>query len=305
MGKRKKTRKGKQPGPIQAQPQLSENTPPPESPVEVAKIIRNSIRFKPVFLAFLTPVLIGLGLSAYRSADETRNVTVLVDGQAVHFTTQDNFVGDALQAANIEFDDDDLVMPPAMATLTNDEVITIKRVHRETVERDVLIPYETKVLKNARMRFGSEVELRSGSPGIRTEVVEIETIDGVITKELSLSNTLAVKPVSRKIYLGTRTTGSTVAALRMEATAYTAGAESCWPSVDGLTAVMKQAGYGVAAVDPRVIQLGTRLYIEGYGFAVASDVGGAIKGNKIDLFMSDLGTARSFGRRSVNVYLLD
>ena len=68
---------------------------------------------------------------------------------------------------------------------------------------------------------------------------------------------------------------------------------------------MKKAGYGVAAVDPRVISLGTRMYIEGYGFAIASDVGGAIKGNKIDIFMSDVNSARSFGRRHINVYLLD
>jgi 3D (Asp-Asp-Asp) domain-containing protein len=305
MGKRKKARQGKQSDPLASEAVSAlASAQSPEPSVEL-KSIHNSIRFKPVILAFLTPVIIGLGLSAYRSVGETRNVTVLVDGQAIHFTTRDNFVGEALKSANIEVDNDDLLMPPAMATLMNDEVITIKRVHRETVEREVLVPYETKVLKNARMRFGSEVELRAGSPGIRREVVEIETIDGVVTKENTLSDAIAVKPIDRKIYLGTRTTGSTVSALRMEATAYTAGAESCWPSVDGLTAVMKQAGYGVAAVDPRVVQLGTRLYIEGYGFAVASDVGGAIKGNRIDLFMSDVGTARSFGRRSVNVYLLD
>lgn len=305
MGKRKKAWGG-----MQSDSPVSEavNTEAVQTTSELSvasQLARKSIRFKPVILAFLTPVIIGLSLSAYRSIGETRNVTVLVDGQAIHFTTRDNFVGEALTSANIEVDNDDLVMPPAMATLTNDEVITIKRVHRETVEREVLVPFATKVLKNARMRFGSEVELRAGSPGIRREVVEIETIDGVVTRENSISNSIAVKPVDRKIYLGTKTTGSTVSALRMEATAYTAGAESCWPSVDGLTAVMKQAGYGVAAVDPRVIQLGTRLYIEGYGFAVASDVGGAIKGQKIDLFMSDVGTARSFGRRSVNVYLLD
>lgn len=62
--------------------------------------------------------------------------------------------------------------------------------------------------------------------------------------------------------------------------------------------------YGVVAVDPSVIPLGTRLYIEGYGYAVAEDTGGAIKGNKIDLCYTDRTKASAFGRRNVKVYIL-
>ena len=65
------------------------------------------------------------------------------------------------------------------------------------------------------------------------------------------------------------------------------------------------------AVDPRVIPLGTRLYVQSldgssdYGFAVAEDTGGAIKGNKIDLFFETAEQVRQFGRRRVKVYILD
>ena len=62
--------------------------------------------------------------------------------------------------------------------------------------------------------------------------------------------------------------------------------------------------YGVVAVDPRVIPLGTKLYIEGYGYAVAEDTGGAIKGNRIDLCYTDRAKAEAFGRRNVKVYIL-
>ena len=62
---------------------------------------------------------------------------------------------------------------------------------------------------------------------------------------------------------------------------------------------------GVVAVDPNVIPLGTRLYIEGYGYARAEDVGGAIKGRKIDVAVGSKGEAANWGRRSVNVYIVD
>jgi len=91
----------------------------------------------------------------------------------------------------------------------------------------------------------------------------------------------------------------------MVATAYYPGPESTGKSADGITATGMRAGHGVVAVDPRVIPLGTRLYIPGYGLAVAGDVGGAIKGLRIDLGFSTLREALHFGRRRVTVYVLD
>jgi 3D (Asp-Asp-Asp) domain-containing protein len=62
---------------------------------------------------------------------------------------------------------------------------------------------------------------------------------------------------------------------------------------------------GIAAVDPNVIPLGTRLYIPGYGYAIADDIGGAIKGYSIDLAFDTHGEALQFGRRRVTVYVLE
>ena len=91
-----------------------------------------------------------------------------------------------------------------------------------------------------------------------------------------------------------------VNAITMEASAYlpSDGGGS------GITASGMVATYGVAAVDPDVIPLGTRLYIPGYGEAIAADVGGSIEGNMIDLCMEDYGQAMDFGRRDVTVYVL-
>ena len=92
----------------------------------------------------------------------------------------------------------------------------------------------------------------------------------------------------------------------MRASAYTYGEDG-----GNVTATGIRPYKGIVAVDPRVIPLGTKLYIETadgsyvYGTAVAADTGSAIKGNKIDLFLESESACNRFGRRTVNVYVLN
>jgi 3D (Asp-Asp-Asp) domain-containing protein len=83
----------------------------------------------------------------------------------------------------------------------------------------------------------------------------------------------------------------------MECTAYTWTGQrtksGTWPAV------------GTAAVDPKVIPLGTKLYIEGYGPAVALDTGGAVKGNVIDVYLPTEAECWQWGRRQVEVRILE
>lgn len=92
--------------------------------------------------------------------------------------------------------------------------------------------------------------------------------------------------------------------ITMSATGYTAFNSD---GSRGTTATGRPAGQGIVAVDPKVIPLGTRVYVEGYGEAIAADVGGAIKGNKIDLCFewSNARIRQEFGRRNVTVYILN
>lgn len=95
--------------------------------------------------------------------------------------------------------------------------------------------------------------------------------------------------------------------LVMKATAYDPGirgCDGCGPYPTGLTATGIKAGRGIAAVDPRIIPLGTRLYIPGYGYALAADIGGAIKGDRIDLCYNTYYHAIDFGVKTVKVYIL-
>jgi len=77
------------------------------------------------------------------------------------------------------------------------------------------------------------------------------------------------------------------------------------PGLNDHTATGMKAQHGVVAVDPSVIPLGTRLYVEGYGNAIAADTGSAIKGNKIDLCFDTLSECNKYGRRTVKVEILD
>jgi 3D (Asp-Asp-Asp) domain-containing protein len=74
-------------------------------------------------------------------------------------------------------------------------------------------------------------------------------------------------------------------------------------SLPGRTATGLPVGWGVVAVDPAVIPLGTRLTIPGYGEAVAADTGSAVRGNTIDLWFPTLAEARAWGRRTITITL--
>lgn len=92
--------------------------------------------------------------------------------------------------------------------------------------------------------------------------------------------------------------------LNMKATAYSPGyrENGRW---NDLTYLGGKIRNGVVAVDPAVIPLGSKLWVEGYGQAVAEDVGSAIKGNRIDLAYTDRNAALAYGIKPVKVYVLN
>ncbi|PGL72567.1 3D domain-containing protein [Bacillus sp. AFS055030] len=100
-----------------------------------------------------------------------------------------------------------------------------------------------------------------------------------------------------------KATGSKV--VTVEATAYTASCKGC----SGITAtgidLKKNPNTKVISVDPNVIPLGSKVYVEGYGEAIAGDTGGAIKGNRIDVFIPNKQDAINFGRKQVKVTILN
>jgi 3D (Asp-Asp-Asp) domain-containing protein len=89
--------------------------------------------------------------------------------------------------------------------------------------------------------------------------------------------------------------------LSMVATGYTDAPEENYPYAGQPSYIGLPLARGIVAVDPNVIPMGTKLYIEGYGEAIAADQGGAIKGNRIDLFFDSKSEANSWGMKTVRV----
>ncbi|WP_099302387.1 3D domain-containing protein [Bacillus sp. Marseille-P3800] len=93
--------------------------------------------------------------------------------------------------------------------------------------------------------------------------------------------------------------------MNVEATAYTAFCEGCsgvtYTGID----LRANPNQKVIAVDPSVIPLGSTVYVEGYGEAIAGDIGGAITGNKIDLFMPEQQDALNFGRQNLTIHVYE
>lgn len=99
---------------------------------------------------------------------------------------------------------------------------------------------------------------------------------------------------------GTKVEGKRL--LTLEATGYGPGENGSWGD---RTALGTKVGYGTVAVDPKIIPLRSRLWVDGYGFCIALDVGGAIKGNRIDLAFNDDVTANQYGRKSIRVLVIE
>lgn len=93
--------------------------------------------------------------------------------------------------------------------------------------------------------------------------------------------------------------------ITVEATAYTASCEGCSGITKTGVDLKANPDAKVIAVDPSVIPLGSRVYVEGYGYATAEDIGGAIKGNRIDVFVPTQSGALQWGRKTVKVTILD
>ncbi|MBL4950914.1 3D domain-containing protein [Neobacillus sp. OS1-32] len=95
-----------------------------------------------------------------------------------------------------------------------------------------------------------------------------------------------------------------IRSMTVTATAYTASCKRC----SGITAtglnLRKNPKLKVISVDPRLIKLGTKVYVEGYGYAVAADTGGAMRGKKIDVFIPSKKKALQWGRKTVKVKIL-
>lgn len=244
-------------------------------------------------------------------------VTIRVDDEVVATKFIGGTVAELLAKQDIALGEWDRVEPDLEEWLDGDSVtnIHITRVSKERVAVEREVAHGSKQWAEPTLEKGKTKIVRKGQPGIVQDIFEVTYENGQEVHR-SLVDSIVIQEAKDEIIgLGTREVWKTLnvsgGAIRyrglheMTATAYYPGPESTGKWADGYTATGVKAGFGVAAVDPKVIPLGSRLYVPGYGHALAADVGGAIKGKRIDLCFETYQEAIQYGRRKVKVYILD
>ena len=231
-------------------------------------------------------------------------------------------VEDILKDLNVNLGDLDYTTPKLNDEVAYGSEIAITRVKEEMEEIQEAIPFETVVKKSDKLDQGTTKVAQEGKDGLKIKKIKNIFENNKLVRSEFIEEKIAEKAIPKIVEKGTRAIAKTTRGnvrykkiITMVATAYDNSYESTgkYPGQKywGLTASGTKARVGAVAVDPRVIPLGTRLYVESldstkdYGFCVAEDTGGAIKGNKIDLFFNTAGEVKQFGRRKVKVYILD
>lgn len=220
-------------------------------------------------------------------------------------------VGEALWRMGVVVNAGDRVDPDPATSLSSGMQITVERREmRSWIERGT-IAFATQVERDETLFKGHQLVRSAGKPGVRERTVREYYTNGRFAALSPTAWSVLQNPVPRVIAVGARAMIASRGAFAgreymvMEATAYYPGPNNWGGGVGLWTATGALAKRGVVAVDPSVIRLRSHLYIEGYGYAVAEDTGGAIKGLRIDLCYNTYDEAIQFGRRTVKVYILD
>ena len=242
---------------------------------------------------------------------------------------EDETLEDALTRLELTWTEADTLSLPLDTMVTDGISLDISTIVVEEQTYTVAIPFETSKVEDHDMKKGSTKVKTAGVEGEKVCVDKVTYVNGVETARELISEEVTVEPVTEVIIVGTGKnlvtkypsgveigdgtitlpSGEVLtykSAKTFTATAYTHTDPGCGTK----TATGTTVRWGTVAVDPKVIPYGTKMFImtsDGsfiYGIGTAEDCGGAIKNNKIDLYMPTYSQCIQFGRRSCTVYFL-
>ncbi|WDV45987.1 3D domain-containing protein [Clostridiaceae bacterium M8S5] len=247
-------------------------------------------------------------------------IKIIVEGKEYNYITYADTVEELLKERNIKYDTDDIIKPQLNNKITEDMVVKVDKVKEKIVTTYDEIPFGSEIKYNKKIYIGQKNILQKGSNGLTEIKKKQRYVNGLLQCEALISKVNTKEPINEVIEKGSkpklvvsRSGVNFKRSIIMKATAYdlTYASTGKRPGDKhyGITASGMKARRGVVAVDPKVIPLGTKLYIESldgsknYGYAIAGDTGSAIKGNRIDLFYDDPNFVKKFGVRKVKVYI--
>ncbi|WP_224726510.1 ubiquitin-like domain-containing protein [Paenibacillus vietnamensis] len=261
-------------------------------------------------------------------------VIVKADGKTSTVYTTERTVKAAVEELNISIRSQDKVTPALQTKLDPQQTVTVVRVDTRVSETEHKVPYSIVKKNDPTLEAGKEKLVQTGKEGVVVEQIEKKYEDGVLISKKSVSKVVETAAVNQVVAIGTKKPAPKVTVLSNSApsvktltkrgvtfkakkvlknvtlTAYSAGVASTGKDEShplyGITASGTRVQEGrTIAVDPKVIPIGWWVYIEGIGFRRAEDKGGAIDGNKIDVYFDSTKTAMKFGRKKgITVYVL-
>jgi 3D (Asp-Asp-Asp) domain-containing protein len=215
-------------------------------------------------------------------------------------------VGSLLIEQGIVVQPGDTVFPASSAAIRKGMVISLRLV-RDVIEyEDEPIPHRAELRYDGTIPLGQKVVLQVGADGAVRRSYDVRTVnDDRISRTLIGEETIA--PTNQVVLVGTKVENEVVppgegecrSNMAVWATYYTAASAGGTVTRTG-TGVYK----GIIATDPSVIPLGTRMYVPGYGYGVAADTGGGVKGAHIDLAYG-ANDVYDWGSRNVEICILD
>ncbi|WP_051330895.1 3D domain-containing protein [Aneurinibacillus terranovensis] len=259
-------------------------------------------------------------------------VTLNIAGKKYIVYTQGRTVGDVLQEQNIHVNPLDQVNPALNQPVSGNQTITLTRVTKRMESQLKTVAFNTQKKAEHTMMEGQTKVVQKGQPGKVLEGYEVVYTNGKPTGKKLITSKVIQPEKDQVVAIGTsrmvalsRGEESSRRAMMTDGTGnadftprkvlhVTMTAYSSDPASNGTTAndparMITKSGTTLKegrtiAVDPDVVPLGWWVYIEGYGFRRAEDTGGAIKGNRVDLYFTSEEDARNFGIREKKLYVI-
>lgn len=242
------------------------------------------------------------------------NIKIAVDGKNISVQSVEDDVASLLKEEGITLNDKDKVTPDIKSNLCEGMEVAVTRVETKNFTESIPIAYKEVVKRDNTLPNTTKKVAQEGKKGEKQITTSVVYENGVEVARKVIKEVVAKKPIDKITIVGTLPVvpvsrgGSSMAygkVLKVRSTAYWAvnGVGKTY-TASGRKAVRNPEGYSTIAVDPKVIPYGTRLFVQGYGLAIAADTGTAIKGNKIDVYFNTYGEACKWGVKYVNVYIL-
>ena len=253
--------------------------------------------------------LLSMGIVTANYFVFNKEVVLIVDGQEIEVNSSQSNVQGVLDENEIEYDSNYVISEDLDASLKDGMKIEVKQVEKKTIIETEEIPYDTVVKKDKSLLKGETRVSQKGKKGVKELVYEVVYEDGQPISKILLEENIVTKAKNKIIKKGTKEKEKTESKkkstsknslgkkITVSATAY---------SGDGITATGTVPRWGTIAVDPTIIPYGTKVYIPQFDkYFIAEDCGGGIKGNKIDIFMNSESQCDNWGKRSIDIYIVE